>query len=485
MLDPFPASPSFIVNLVQPIADKYDLKVLPLHAHEVFFAGALYHIINKYVSPALSTRLFPSIYPQLSRRTKINWDVHVVSLAQSCIVNIMALWVVFGDPKRSTMTWNERVWGYTGAAGLVQAFAVGYFLWDLYISTVYINIFGVGLFAHAVSALAVFSLGFRPFINFYGPTFILYELSSPFLNMHWFFDKLNMTGSRPQWYNGIFLLATFFSCRLVWGTYQSAWVFTDMWRAVHKPGFISSTDAAAANHSSPLDSSFASPSASLNSPASASGPLKTPTDLMRFATSGATLPVWLATIYIASNLVLNALNIYWFGKMVEAVKKRFGPSTSSGHKHKHSSSSVSKTSKDGTSQEKQAPADGKTEARQRPTATVVKVKHHTRGAHSRETFELPASFVGDPAFVGFDIDNASSSSSSSSSDEGAAAAADGHDADVSNNIEGDSPEEKGGESIPEIKESTRVGRRTVEAAETEIRHRPTTKGVDGEGGGED
>jgi hypothetical protein len=33
----------------------------------------------------------------------------------------------------------------------------------------------------------------RPFLNYFAPTFILYELSSPFLNIHWFLDKVNMT----------------------------------------------------------------------------------------------------------------------------------------------------------------------------------------------------------------------------------------------------------------------------------------------------
>jgi hypothetical protein len=36
----------------------------------------------------------------------------------------------------------------------------------------------------------------HPFANYYGLNFILYEISTPFLNIHWFFDKLNMTGSR-------------------------------------------------------------------------------------------------------------------------------------------------------------------------------------------------------------------------------------------------------------------------------------------------
>lgn len=55
---------------------------------------------------------------------------------------------------------GERVLGYTGACGLVQAMAVGYFVWDLIVSTLHIGDFGIGLFLHAVSALAVYMFGF-------------------------------------------------------------------------------------------------------------------------------------------------------------------------------------------------------------------------------------------------------------------------------------------------------------------------------------
>lgn len=58
------------------------------------------------------------------------------------------------------MDWKARVWGYTGAGGLIQGLACGYFVWDLYVSIRYVGVFGLGLLAHAVSALLVFSLGF-------------------------------------------------------------------------------------------------------------------------------------------------------------------------------------------------------------------------------------------------------------------------------------------------------------------------------------
>ena len=141
-------------------------------------------------------------------------------------------------------------------------------------------------------------------MNYYGPTFILYELSSPFLNFHWFFDKLNMTGSRAQLYNGIVLLVTFFLCRLVWGTYQSVRVYQDVWAALQAP--------------SPLN-----PSVPVTVPDAATKPaLDANTEIMRFA-GKQHVPVWLAITYLGSNLVLNTLNFYWFGKMIETVRKRF------------------------------------------------------------------------------------------------------------------------------------------------------------------
>lgn len=103
-----------------------------------------------------------------------------------------------------------------------------------------------------------------------------------------------MTGSNYQWYNGILLLISFFSCRLVWGTWQTVHFMWDSIRAVRgDPGFEPLGFFAAL----PLEShGYAS-----NRP----------------------LPVWIFACVGLSNIVLNILNIFWFVKMVDAVFKRF------------------------------------------------------------------------------------------------------------------------------------------------------------------
>lgn len=161
MHDPFPVPPpAALAARLQPVADALGLKALPLHFHEIVFAFTLYHVTNKYFSPAFSRAFFPQIYPSFNARTKLNWDVHIVSFVQSMLINILALYVILTDDARSTMSWQEKVWGYTGGTGLIQGFATGYFVWDLVITVQNLRIFGIGMLAHAVSALFVFSLGF-------------------------------------------------------------------------------------------------------------------------------------------------------------------------------------------------------------------------------------------------------------------------------------------------------------------------------------
>ena len=111
-----------------------------------------------------------------------------------------------------------------------------------------------------------------------------------------------MTGSRPQLYNGLVLLATFFSCRLVWGTYQSVRVYQDVYAALQSPSALTP---------------FSTTTTTTTLPPHAN-------EIMYFS-AHATVPVWLACVYLSSNLVLNSLNFYWFGKMIETVRKRFQP----------------------------------------------------------------------------------------------------------------------------------------------------------------
>lgn len=152
--------PRCLALAVQPVAEIWGLSTLPLHIHEMIIAWVFYNTIFNIVSPIFSAWLFPTVYPQLSARTTVDWNIRVTSLIQSSLIVMLALLVTYYDQERKEMDWAGRIWGYTGAGGLVQALAAGYFLWDLTVSTQHFSILGPSSWLHAASALIVTILGF-------------------------------------------------------------------------------------------------------------------------------------------------------------------------------------------------------------------------------------------------------------------------------------------------------------------------------------
>ena len=159
MRDPIEA-PLFLVQSTTPLASALSLHTLPFHTHEILPAFCIYIFLDLALIPRVSQALCPKTYNNLPERTKINWNARAVSLVQSGFISSAALWVIFKDKERWSFGAKERVWGYTGASGMVQAFSTGYFLWDIITSALRIDIHGPGALAHATSALSIALLGF-------------------------------------------------------------------------------------------------------------------------------------------------------------------------------------------------------------------------------------------------------------------------------------------------------------------------------------
>ncbi|KAI0289857.1 TLC domain-containing protein, partial [Russula brevipes] len=159
--------------------------------------------------------------------------------------------------------WDPRV-------GTLFAVTSGYFLWDSVVTLVHYE--GMGFVVHGrwYSTYPPFALlGIRPFLAYYGPRFLLWELSTPFLNIHWMLDKTGQTGSPLQLVNGLILFSTFAAARLVYGTMISYQFCQTLFEV--RDGLSSAIFAA----------------------------------------------------YVCGNLILNGLNMFWFTKMIAALRKRF------------------------------------------------------------------------------------------------------------------------------------------------------------------
>lgn len=258
---------------------------LPAHFEEVLLAAAFYQGVY-HLATFLSPRLCKG-YNSLSRRTQVNFDIHVVSQVQALLILTLSFPLFFDKTLAA-----DRIYGYTPYAGFICALAIGYFMWDIYICLKHLDMFGIGFAIHGIGAGFVFLQTLRQLCIHYVPHFLLFELSTPFLNLNWFASHLP-EGTIPfsvQKINGLFLLSTFFFSRIVWGFVQAYFAFSDMFLGA--------------------------------------------------VTYERTHPIWADGGILLSNVALNTLNVYWFYKMLRLAKRALA--TGSGSAQKTAAAKVKK-----------------------------------------------------------------------------------------------------------------------------------------------
>ncbi|KAK9717123.1 hypothetical protein K7432_006442 [Basidiobolus ranarum] len=248
---------------IQTIFREFGLEKLALH-WQVVVLSAIACQGTVYLSSVLSPLLFPKTYRSLSPIKQRSWDVHVVSMAHCIIICALAYPLRF-EPELVA----DKLFGYNSHAGDVYGIACGYFLWDAIFHLRHLKQFGLGFAIHGIACFIVFLNAFRPFLMYYGSIFLMFELSTPFLNVNWFMDKLGYTGSRLQLVNGVCLILTFFLARIVYGFWSSYEVFVGV-KAV-----------------------------------------------------SAQVPLHLMVLYGVANIALNFLNVIWFIKMIQSIISRF------------------------------------------------------------------------------------------------------------------------------------------------------------------
>ncbi|KJA27065.1 hypothetical protein HYPSUDRAFT_63325 [Hypholoma sublateritium FD-334 SS-4] len=230
------------------------------------FYGAflVFTLIHLVIAPFVCARWFPVAYGGKGRAAKNNWAIHIVSQVHVLVVVPYALWcIVHQSPENE----QDRAFGWDAQVGHVHAIAAGYFLWDT-LDAIF-NFIDPGFVAHGVACFAIYTMSYKPFVAYYGTRCLLWETSTLFLNNHWFLDKTGRTGTRLQLVNGFFLIASFFLVRIVYGGTISVEFFLTL-RKYHNQ-----------------------------------------------------IPLLYQLVYGAGNFLLQGLNVFWFYKMIMALRKRF------------------------------------------------------------------------------------------------------------------------------------------------------------------
>lgn len=240
------------------------------HWHEIVLSTVFYFVLQA-VSPFIGKALFKKSYTGLNAKTKLNFDIHVVSMFQ-CIVSILILLPTWNHPhiKNRATDPHSSIFGYNPYSGFVSSVTIGYFVWDMYVCLRYLSFFGVGFLVHAFAALFVFSCSLLPYALPWVPAFLLFELSTPFVNINWFASRLppGTISDTVVAINGILLIVVFFSVRIVWGFYAITLAALDMY-AVRDQA-----------------------------------------------------PLFFPLSIVLLNVALDILNVYWFTKMLAIAKKK-------------------------------------------------------------------------------------------------------------------------------------------------------------------
>ncbi|TFK30116.1 DUF887-domain-containing protein [Coprinopsis marcescibilis] len=255
------------------IVDTLGLEKLPPYL-PVFYASLIgFTLVHLVLAPWLSAWLAPDSWNALKgKKARNNWSIHVVSQVHAVIIVPVALWCILSEGPE---TEQNRAYGWDDKIGYAYAIACGYFVWDTFDAI--INFIDPGFVIHGVACTLIYTLSFRPFVAYYGTRCLLWEISTFFLNIHWFLDKTNRTGSNIQLVNGFLLLFSFFSVRLVYGgsiSYQFFITLRNIWREI---------------------------------------------------------PWLYIIIYGGGNVALQGLNWLWFSKMIVAIRKRFSGSEERKH----------------------------------------------------------------------------------------------------------------------------------------------------------
>jgi len=210
------------------------------------------------------------LYDQLSKHKKAQWQNRFLSTVHAVVVLVLSNYFLLTDDQ----LWTERVHHHTPAVSGLICFACGYFLWDTLECILHYDENGLAFLLHGITCFLCYSIGMIPLVQFYGLVFLMFEMSTPFLNIHWGMQALNVENKFFLYTNGVLLILTFFVVRIVFGMYWSFTFYKDAYHLLQGP-------------------------------------------------QGSDLIVMGAMAYLGvANVLLNVLNLVWFRKIISFIWKK-------------------------------------------------------------------------------------------------------------------------------------------------------------------
>jgi hypothetical protein len=218
------------------LSNQRHLKALPAHGYDILVAFLLFTVASwfsyYFVAPVL-------VHYSRKRMVKddelarIKWGHMLVSFLHAIIVSFWSLYLWYDNTLADSV--EKRVLGYSKPFGYMFSFSVGYFIWDFMCCIWFRRYYGKGFLIHALLGLAGLTCCYRPFMMYPTSRFLLFEVSTIFIDMHWFLEKLGYGGTIWIMINDGIALLAYLGVRLIFGSYLTFKFVRDlraMWYSV-------------------------------------------------------------------------------------------------------------------------------------------------------------------------------------------------------------------------------------------------------------
>jgi len=203
------------------------------HIHGPYLLAATLVWTVVYLVATPISRLSSSTYRRLPRKLQMQWDNRIVSTLHAIAILYGALWGFFFDEELKA----DHLHGYSTWGHSVMITACGYFFWDTAICILHFKEFGLGFLLHGIGCLLTFLGSLDGVFMYYGYFYLTFEASTPFLNLFWFMDKLQVPSSNLfKKLMATLLIASFFIFRILSGIGYSTVVWQDI------PVYIANTN---------------------------------------------------------------------------------------------------------------------------------------------------------------------------------------------------------------------------------------------------
>ena len=167
---------------------------------------------------------FGDRYDSLSAKDKSEWAERFVGFFHALGVLFFVVPIFLFDEHLAA----NPVLGHSDWPIRVYAASTGYFLWDIVVSVISWRRGGdFGFVVHGVCCFCVYIFCFRPYLQFYASVFLIFELSTPFLHLVWFCERIGLKDHPIRAVFAVLLALCFFCSRIVFGLYQSYKFFKD------------------------------------------------------------------------------------------------------------------------------------------------------------------------------------------------------------------------------------------------------------------